>query len=119
MGDHADEEQHLQHDIKQEDPRGEPSEDRDIDLVPTAVNDYADRPKDEVIPDSENLLNGLEEEEKSNADSDLLKNTVPTTPYEIALYEALKLKEAHIERLSGEVQKLKAFISKRTQTYKR
>ena len=48
-----------------------------------------------------------------------IKVTEPTTRLELALADALKRKESHIDRLSGEVQKLKAFISKRKQTYKR
>ena len=76
-----------------------------------------------------------EEEEELDLDSDVkepeildpkiaeemeyIKVTEPTTRLELALADALKRKELHIERLSGEVQKLKAFISKRKQTYKR
>jgi hypothetical protein len=50
---------------------------------------------------------------------ELIENTPRTTPLEIALYETFKRKESQVERLSGEVTKLKAFISKRKQTYKR
>jgi hypothetical protein len=50
---------------------------------------------------------------------DLIKNAAPKTELEEALLEDLKRKEAHINRLSAEVMKLKAFISKRKQTYKR
>lgn len=52
-------------------------------------------------------------------EQEIIKNSEPETPLELALTDSLKRKEAHIERLSGEVQKLKAFISKRKQTYKR
>lgn len=48
-----------------------------------------------------------------------MNDTEPTTRLEIILSETLKRKEAHIARLSNEIQKLKAFISKRKQTYKR
>jgi len=50
---------------------------------------------------------------------DLIENSVPATMLEAALYDELNRKESHIQRLSGEVMKLKAFISKRKQTYKR
>ena len=53
------------------------------------------------------------------AQNDLIANSKPTTELETALMDALKRKESHIIRLSGEVNKLKAFISKRKQTYKR
>ena len=49
----------------------------------------------------------------------LIENSQPTTTLEHALYEMLRRREAHIDRLSGEINKLKQFISKRKQTYKR
>lgn len=50
---------------------------------------------------------------------EIIDNTPRTTELEHALYECLMRKESQVERLSGEVTKLKAFISKRKQTYKR
>lgn len=50
---------------------------------------------------------------------ELIDKTPRTTELEHALYECLMRKESQVERLSGEVTKLKAFISKRKQTYKR
>jgi CHAT domain-containing protein len=50
---------------------------------------------------------------------EVIKNTVPTTELEIAMSGILKRKEHHIARLTTEITKLKAFISKRKQTYKR
>ena len=52
-------------------------------------------------------------------DLEFIAASEPTTKLEIALANTLKRKVAHIERLSGEIDKLKAFISKRKQTYKR
>jgi hypothetical protein len=52
-------------------------------------------------------------------DLEYISKTEPTTKLEVALANTLKRKVAHIERLSGEIDKLKAFISKRKQTYKR
>ncbi len=77
-------------------------------------------PKDEV----EELLNSeIKEVEiadpKIAEDLAYINETEPTTRLEIALSDTLKRKEAHIARLSNEIQKLKAFISKRKQTYKR
>mmetsp|Transcript_5893 Transcript_5893/g.8506 ORF Transcript_5893/g.8506 Transcript_5893/m.8506 type:complete len:411 (+) Transcript_5893:58-1290(+) len=43
----------------------------------------------------------------------------PSTELELALFETLKRKDSQIVRLTGEVSKLKNFISKRKQTYKR
>jgi hypothetical protein len=53
------------------------------------------------------------------AKMDVISNTVPGTDLEIAMSEILKRKEHHISRLTQEITKLKAFISKRKQTYKR
>mmetsp|Transcript_28442 Transcript_28442/g.42984 ORF Transcript_28442/g.42984 Transcript_28442/m.42984 type:complete len:508 (-) Transcript_28442:111-1634(-) len=50
---------------------------------------------------------------------ELIDSTPRSTELEHALYDALKRKEAQVERLTGEISKLKAFISKRKQTYKR
>lgn len=50
---------------------------------------------------------------------ELIENSTPETVLEVALFEELNRKESHVQRLSGEVMKLKAFISKRKQTYKR
>jgi CHAT domain-containing protein len=49
----------------------------------------------------------------------VINNTEPRTELEIAMSEILKRKEHHIARLSQEITKLKGFISKRKQTYKR
>ena len=56
---------------------------------------------------------------KMAEEMEMIKNTEPQTELEIALAETLKRREAHIERLTNEITKLKAFISKRKQTYKR
>ena len=48
-----------------------------------------------------------------------IKNTTPNTELEVALTDVLERKERHIGRLVNEINKLKKFISKRKQTYKR
>jgi len=53
------------------------------------------------------------------AQAELVKNTEPTTALEIALASTLERKDAHIQRLTTEITKLRAFISKRKQVYKR
>jgi hypothetical protein len=50
---------------------------------------------------------------------EIINSNAPTSELEIALVETLKRKDLQIERLSGEISKLKGFISKRKQTYKR
>jgi len=51
--------------------------------------------------------------------NEIIKNTEPQSELEIALTEALRRRDEQIENLSAEVGKLKEFISKRKQTYKR
>jgi len=53
------------------------------------------------------------------AQAELINSSTPTTDLEIALKAALDRKTAHIERLTVEISKLRAFVSKRKQTYKR
>jgi hypothetical protein len=62
---------------------------------------------------------GPNQDPKATEDMDIINSNEPKTELEIALSETLKRCEAHIGRLSQEVVKLKAFISKRKQTYKR
>jgi hypothetical protein len=49
----------------------------------------------------------------------LISSSDPKTDLEVALYDELKRKDTQIERLSGEILKLKQFLSKRKQVYKR
>jgi hypothetical protein len=56
---------------------------------------------------------------KITADLEYIDQTEPTSRLEIALTENLKRKVGHIDRLTTEILKLKGFISKRKQTYKR
>ena len=49
----------------------------------------------------------------------LIKTSQPKTDLESALYLEMQRKEAQIDRLTGEILKLKQFISKRKQVYKR
>lgn len=53
------------------------------------------------------------------AQNELIETATPSTALEVALDAALKRKEIHIQRLTAEILKLKAFVSKRKQTYKR
>jgi hypothetical protein len=53
------------------------------------------------------------------AQIELIENSMPSTPLEIAYKAALQRKEVHLNRLTNEIDKLKQFISKRKQTYKR
>jgi len=69
------------------------------------------------------LLNThIEYEDKdpqSIADKKLVAEKQPETELEKALTRLLKGKENHVEKLTNEIKKLKGFISKRKQTYKR
>ena len=78
-----------------------------------ADEENPDEPSDDSTPE----LNG--EETKSKDKNDILNKGTPTTPLEIAYHGSLQRKELQIQRLTREITKLKAFISKRKQTYKR
>lgn len=79
--------------------------------------------EDEDEDDEEAVLRSLAIDEKEDAkaieDNELIKNSEPTTELEHALVAVLARKTEHIQRLKGEIDKLRAFISKRKQTYKR
>ena len=53
------------------------------------------------------------------AQIELIETTAPKTELEIALSNAIKRKTIHLNRVTAEIVKLKNFISKRKQTYKR
>ena len=53
------------------------------------------------------------------AQLELIKTSTPQTALEIALSNAIKRKSIHLNRVMAEIAKLKIFISKRKQTYKR
>jgi HMG-box domain len=65
----------------------------------------------------------IEEEKETDpviiAQIELIEKSTPSTDLELALTAIMKRKETHITRLTAEIIKLKKFISKRKQTYKR
>jgi len=82
------------------------------------------KPESREVPETEPNLEDFNVPEmptdpKLQHDMEIIKNHEPSSELEQALTAVLSRKEKHIDRLSGEVQKLKAFISKRKQTYKR
>lgn len=77
------------------------------------VSIHSDKPEEEI---SDNQIQHSAETQRQH---DLIRESTPTTPLEIAYQADLERKEAQILRLTREIAKLKAFISKRKQTYKR
>jgi hypothetical protein len=75
--------------------------------------------------EAEELLNSKIFDEQLNTDPkaiaqlEFIQNNKPETELELALAGVLERKEQHIARLVSEITKLKTFISKRKQTYKR
>jgi hypothetical protein len=88
-------------------------------------NNNKRRYRQEEDPEEEELLNSQISEDyplsdpKFMAQMECIKNTTPNTELEVALTDVLQRKELHIARLVNEINKLKKFISKRKQTYKR
>jgi len=76
-------------------------------------------------PDGEEeFIDSLEEDAEDNdgeaeQKAKFIEKADPKTPLEVAQREAIKKQEMQITRLRNEIKKLKAFISKRKQTYKR
>jgi CHAT domain-containing protein len=83
----------------------DPEKDKENDKTAKVIVDD-DASTEEIDPDVMAKMN-------------VINNNVPGTDLEIAMSEILKRKEHHIARLTQEITKLKAFISKRKQTYKR
>lgn len=87
-------------------------------------NEVDDDEEDEDIDSVDEFLHS-KSEDKSDVDpeviahNELIASSKPTTPLEIALAAMLKRKESQIQRITGEIAKLKKFVSKRKQTYKR
>lgn len=77
----------------------------------------------EPQPDSPDRYEEVDLTEHKDADAlaqeEIVKNSTPTTELEIALTKILERKQALIDRITGEISKLKSFVRKRKQTYKR
>jgi hypothetical protein len=73
--------------------------------------------------DQSRLFTCVESEEvrtaKTIAQDKMIASSTPTTELEKTMSETLKRKQIHIDRLTNEIVKLKTFLSKRKQTYKR
>lgn len=82
------------------------------------VSDDHDQGDEELLLMEENHHNE-HMDEKTKEEMELIRNSEVTTPLEQALSDVLKRKDKHIALLTNEITKLKAFISKRKQTYKR
>lgn len=71
----------------------------------------------------DNLFQGNEINESHNGDNDdaqnIILNSTPTTLLEKSYQKELERKNSQLVQLSREISKLKTFISKRKQTYKR
>jgi len=93
-----------------DEPEQQPSDEKENTVKPpfrtAVVATVLDIPMEETDPET-------------TAQLEIIKNTQPTTSLEIAMSETLKRKENHVARLTNEITKLKSFISKRKQTYKR
>eukprot|EP00977_Amphora_coffeiformis_P014584 scaffold4097_cov166-Amphora_coffeaeformis.AAC.41 len=95
---------------------------------PPASPERAAEPKNEAEgnkPESPDRDPGGEDVTTEHKDADALaqeeivKNTVPSTELEIALTKILERKQILIDRITGEITKMKNFVKKRKQTYKR
>lgn len=80
-------------------------------------------PPRQTPPDSPDRYEDLDLSEHKDADAlaqeEVVRDNPPTTELEIALTKILERKQALIDRITGEITKLKSFVRKRKQTYKR
>ena len=82
-----------------------------------------DDEEEDADADTEGLLPDTNKDNVVNsgivAHLELIAKSTAETPLELALIAVLKGKDVQIHRLTGEISKLRAFVSKRKQTYKR
>lgn len=97
--------------IKHEEPKGDSPVDADV------TDKDKENVEEEVLFDEGVIEEPVDPE--ISAQKEIISKTEPSSELEVALSVVLKRKDAHIARLTGEINKLKAFISKRKQTYKR
>lgn len=102
----------IENDLEEEN-EGSEKENENVMLSRKRSNDEDEVPEEFLQPPSVPL------DPEVIKQQELIDSTPRSTELEHALYDALKRKEAQVERLTGEISKLKAFISKRKQTYKR
>ena len=84
-----------------------------------AVTAAVDVDPDDDLPQETPLVENYDQDPKAVAENALIQASEPTTDLEKALFACLERKNGHIARIMDEVAKLRAFISKRKQTYKR
>lgn len=119
-------------DCKDEDPPEEESkelndENEPVDSQPEKKPNWGVRRAVKGNDEEEAILRlaALQVEEERATDPailaqiELIEKSTPTTDLEIAFSETIKRRETHLARLTSEILKLKKFISKRKQTYKR
>ena len=104
-----------------------PIKDNEQDEPPSAGKENKkDDDDDDDEDDEEEAQAMLEEADKPTpmssemaAHLELIAKSTAETPLEIALMAVLKGKDVQLQRLTKEINKLRAFVSKRKQTYKR
>jgi hypothetical protein len=102
---HEEKKQHHEDDAAEESPsRGSIRKDGD-----SHTDDGAATPETLYVEQSPEIVRQHE----------LIATSVPTTELEKAMKAALDRKSNHISKLVDEIQKLRGFVSKRKQTYKR
>lgn len=95
-------------------PEENPPEDQPPQPAPTA-----DKENDDDLCDPLDLDEPVSKDPVIMAQVNIIESTKPETELEIALSETLKRKQAHIDRITNEIFKLRKFVKKRKQTYKR
>ncbi|KAL7578238.1 hypothetical protein ACA910_012659 [Epithemia clementina (nom. ined.)] len=98
--------------------------DKEKENTENATPDETDLKEEEDPASPDRIFNSLDmieetQDEETRRQDEIVANTKPTTELEKALLAVLARKDALIERITGEITKLKSFVQKRKQTYKR
>lgn len=115
------------HDDENERTLSEDEAEETLRLMRVNIASKKQRRSSDPIDDDDEIeqLASIQVEESKDTDPivlaqiDLMKKSTPSSDLEIAYNAALYRKQVHLDRLTSEILKLKQFISKRKQTYKR
>jgi len=100
--------------VKDEEKGGSESKEKEDISDNSKVKEEAELVGTSALPPEDEFIDPKVKEQQA-----FIQKSTPRTDLEIALFAQRGRNEQHIQRLTAEIFKLKAFISKRKQTYKR
>eukprot|EP00522_Entomoneis_paludosa_P018350 CAMPEP_0172451882 /NCGR_PEP_ID=MMETSP1065-20121228/9721_1 /TAXON_ID=265537 /ORGANISM="Amphiprora paludosa, Strain CCMP125" /LENGTH=501 /DNA_ID=CAMNT_0013203853 /DNA_START=182 /DNA_END=1687 /DNA_ORIENTATION=- len=115
LGEHHRNHHHHHHHVENE----EPSVNVPIMAPPSPIVHEQESPPRPAPPAPEPFHLDEDMSEESRRQTEIIATMKPTTELELALTATLVRKDAVIDRITAEIGKLKSFVQKRKQTYKR